>query len=304
MVISAESVKALREKTGAGMMDCKSALTQCDGDVNAAIDFLRAKGLANAEKKADRVAAQGLVSISVHKGWNMASIIELNSETDFVAKNDKFQSLAANLSNIVLESGEQDITKFCDMQYNNNVKVKDAIIEGIAVIGENINLRRIDALKVDGVVESYVHGAVASGMGKIGVIIAIESTGQHTKIAKLGKELAMQVAAYRPIAIAIDGVNKSLIERETSVLKERLTNITQESGGTKKIDEAKFLQGGLAKFYSEVVLMEQIFLLDSKKKVSTVINELEKEIGATIKITKVIRYQVGEEDTSCSTIVA
>lgn len=294
VAINADCVKVLREKTGAGMMDCKAALTECSGDVGAAVDFLRAKGLSNAGKKADRVAAQGLVAISLD--GKKASIIELNSETDFVAKNDKFQTLASNLSSVVLKASETDIEKILKLSYNSSSSVADAIAFGISVIGENIALKRahISSVKA-GCIGSYIHNAVATGIGKIGVLVTLESDADPKKLSELANNLAMHIAAYKPMSLTIEALDKNIIERETAVLKERLVNISQ-GNSAKKIDEERFVQGGLTKFFAEVVLTEQYFLIDGKKKISIVIQDAEQSLGSKITISSIVRFQVGEDN--------
>jgi elongation factor Ts len=285
-VISAAQVKELRESTGAGMMDCKKALTETSGDMEAAVDWLRTKGLAKAAKKAGRAAAEGLVAV-VSSG-KKAAVIELNSETDFVARNEQFQQLAATIAQTALNtSGEVEAIKAATV---NGSSIEQHIAEAIATIGENMNLRRSRVLEVrQGFVSSYVHNAVKSGLGKIGVLVAIESDKEDTRIQELGKQIAMHIAAAKPDALTREGVDASSLERERAVFKEQ----AMASGKPESIAE-KMVEGRIRKFYEEVVLLEQMFVMDGKTSVSDVVANVAKETGANIQITDYCMLVLGE----------
>ena len=286
--ISAATVKELREKTGAGMMDCKKALVECNGDIEAAIDWLRKKGLSAAAKKAGRVAAEGLVAVAVKS--NKGAIAELNSETDFVARNDKFQALAKNIAELALTTGN-DVEKLKNAAYPGTGRnVTGEIAEHIAVIGENMSLRRSDSIEVpEGVVVSYVHNAVSEGLGKIGVLVALESKGDKTKLEALGKQIAMHIAAASPVALNKDGVDQSLVDRERDIFAEQ----AKASGKPDSIIE-KMVEGRIRKFYEEVVLLEQVFVMDNKSKISEVVENTGKEIGSPVKLAGFICFRLGE----------
>ncbi len=283
--ITAALVKELRDKTGAGMMDCKTALSAVDGDIEAAIDWLRTKGLAKAPKKADRVAAEGLVAVAVsgHSGV----VIELNSETDFVARNLEFQGLAHGIANVALERGG-DAEAVLAHHYPGGGTVKDAIANAIATIGENMNLRRVAQLKVSaGVIGTYVHGAVADGLGKIGVIVALESTGKADELALLGRQLAMHVAATNPVALDLASVAPEVLEREKAILAEK--NAGKPAHVLEKITES-----GLKSYAKEYCLLEQTYIHDGAKSVGQVLKEIEGKVGAPVKLTGFARYALGE----------
>jgi len=286
--ITASMIKNLRESTGAGMMDCKKALEQNNGNFEEATDWLRKKGIAGAAKKAGRVASEGLVSIS--QSGNKAAIIELNSETDFVAKNEKFQQLAKKISEYALET-DGDIEKLNNfVSPDSKKKVSETVTENIAVIGENINLRRSAALEVkEGVIGTYIHNAVASNLGKIGVIVAVESTGDKGKLAELGKQLAMHIAAAKPEALNVENVDAASLEREKAIYAEQ----AKSSGKPAEIIE-KMVEGRVRKYYEQVVLPEQLFIMDGKTKVSSIIEKTSKEIGAPVKITGFVQFTLGE----------
>jgi elongation factor Ts len=285
-MINASTVKELREKTGAGMMDCKRALLEANGDFEQAIDWLRKKGLSNAAKKADRVAAEGLTGVKVE--GTKGVIIEVNSETDFVARNEKFQDLVRNIANLALNNS--DLEKLKSAKLNNGKTVDEEIVENIATIGENLSLRRIDSIKVgDGVIGNYVHNKVADGLGKISVIVGIESSGDKTKLATLGKQIAMHIAAAKPQSLDSGSLDQSLVERERDIF----TDQSKASGKPDNIIE-KMVEGRIRKFYEEVVLLEQIFVIDGKTKVSDVVANFSKELGCPINVTGFVRYELGE----------
>jgi len=286
--ITASLVKSLRDQTGAGMMDCKKALTETSGNIDEAVDWLRTKGLAAAAKKAGRVAAEGLVAMSVSGG--NGALVEVNSETDFVARNEDFQNFCATLADIAGSVGG-DLEKLKAADYPETGKtVEGQLTEMIGKIGENMVLRRSTGLSVgQGVVASYMHNAAAPGLGKIGVLVALDSTGDVDKLAAFGKQLAMHVAATRPEAVTRDGVDASLLDRERAVLAEQ----ARDSGKPENIIE-KMVEGRLRKFYEEVVLTEQTFVIDGETKVSDAIEAAAKDAGAPVSVTGFIRYELGE----------
>jgi len=286
--ITAALVKELREKTGAGMMDCKKALAESNGDLEGAVDWLRKKGLAAAAKKAGRVAAEGLVGVVV--SGTEGAMVEVNSETDFVARNDRFQAFVSKLAELALKA-DGDVEKLKTIEFPGEGRnVADELTHMIATIGENMNLRRAAKLKVgSGVVVSYVHNATAPGLGKIGVLVAIESTGDRAKIEELGRGIAMHVAAARPDALTIADVDQATLERERSVLSEQ----ARASGKPEEII-AKMVEGRLRKYYEEVVLTEQVYVIDGESKVKDVVAKLSKEIGAPVSIAGFVRYTLGE----------
>ncbi len=290
MSISSATIKELREKTGAGMMDCKKALTESGGDVEAAIDWLRKKGLASAAKKSGRVAAEGLVAVAQSDDKTSASVIELNSETDFVARNDQFQELAEAVAAYALnvQGKIEDLYEYTCDKFGK--PVKDVVTEAIATIGENIQLRRSNALSVgNGVVASYIHTAVKPGMGKIGVLVALESEGDKAKLEALGKQIAMHIAAAKPEALTRDDVDSSKLDREREVLKEQAI----ASGKSAEIAE-KMVDGRIRKYYEEIVLLEQAYVIDNKMSVTDALKEAEKEVGAPITISAFERFTLGE----------
>lgn len=285
-MISASLVKDLREKTGAGMMDCKKALLETGGDFETAVDWLRKKGLSSAAKKADRVAAEGLTAVKVKA--NLGAIIELNSETDFVARNQKFQDLVSGIAELAVD--HKDLESLKTAIFTTGRTVADEIIENIAMIGENLNLRRAQMLEVKhGVIGSYVHNNVAEGLGKISVIVGIESTGDKGKLAALGKQIAMHIAATNPQSLDTSSLDQSLINREREIFIDQ----SRASGKPDNIIE-KMVEGRLRKFFEEVVLLEQIFVIDGKTKISDVIANTAKELGTSVNITDFIRYELGE----------
>lgn len=285
--ITASLVKELREKTGAGMMDCKKALTETDGDVEGAVDWLRAKGLSAVEKKSGRVAAEGLVAVAVDGA--QGAVVEINSETDFVARNEDFQALVAEAADLGLKAGG-DLEALKATNTASGKTVVEAVNNAIATIGENMNLRRYEIASVsNGVIASYVHGAVKPGMGRIGVLVALESTGDAAKLAEIGKQVAMHVAAAAPKATSRDEVDPADIQREREVL----TAQAKESGRPDNIIE-KMVEGRLRKFYEETVLTEQAFVIDPDKTVGAAVEEVAKEIGAPITVKGFVRMAIGE----------
>ncbi len=286
--ITAALVKDLREKSGAGMMDCKKALTEANGDVEAAIDWLRKKGLAAAAKKAGRVAAEGLVGVAAN-GLSGAAV-ELNAETDFVARNDAFQAAVSTVTKLALDTdGSLDSLK-ASAYPGTGRTVADELPNLVATIGENMNLRRVAKLSVtDGVVSSYVHSALVPGLGKIGVLVALESTGDKAALADLGKQIAMHVAAARPEALDVADVSTANLERERAVLIEQ----ARASGKPENIIE-KMVEGRVRKYYEEVVLLEQLYVIDGETKIRKVVENAAKAVGAPVTLTGFVRFQLGE----------
>jgi elongation factor Ts len=284
--ISAAMVKDLRESTGAGMMDCKAALTETAGDMQAAQDWLRKKGLSKAAKKAGRVAADGLIG-AVTSG-NKGVVVEVNSETDFVARNEQFQGLVKMIAQVALHTGA-DVEKIKAAKVG-EATVETAIADAIATIGENMTLRRATLLEVGkGVVSSYVHGAVVEGAGKMGVIVALESAGKTDELAVLGKQLAMHVAAANPQALDPAGLDPAVVAREKDVLADKY----RQQGKPDNVIE-KIVESGLKTYYKEVCLLEQAFIHDSGKSVAQAVKEAEGKIGAPVKIAGFVRYALGE----------
>lgn len=288
--ISASEVKTLRERTGAGMMDCKRALAENDGDMDAAMDWLRAKGLAAAARKAGRVAAEGLVGTVVSGPGHDAAIVEVNSETDFVARNDSFQEFVRAVADAALaQRGDYDATSSAACPGESRT-VGEQVRQMAATIGENIRFRRSDALSVrSGVVASYVHNAVAPNLGRIGVLVALESDGDTEALAELGKRIAMHVAAAAPLSLSIESLDPAVVERERAVLAEQ----ARQSGKPDDI-VAKMTEGRLRKFYEEAVLNEQTFVIDGETKVSRVVEQAARDLGSGIELTGFARYALGE----------
>ena len=283
--ITAALVKDLRDKTGAGMMDCKSALKETGGDIEAAIDWLRKKGLSKAAKKSGRVAAEGLVVVNVrgHEGV----VAEVNSETDFVARNAEFQALVHAIAAVALEHGT-DVEHLKNAHYPGGGTVSDALANAIATIGENMTLRRAGGLKVaHGVVASYVHNAIADGLGKIGVIVGLESTGNAEALMTLGKQVAAHVAASNPLALDMGGLEPAMVEREKNVLAEK------NAGKPPQVLE-KIVASGLKTYYKEVCLVDQPFIYDPAKTVAQAVKEAEKAAGAPVSLKGYIRYALGD----------
>ena len=284
--ITASLVKELREKTGAGMMDCKKALGETQGDLEQAVDWLRKKGLAAAAKKAGRVAAEGLVGVAA--GGKSGAAVEINSETDFVARNEQFQGFVGAVAKLALTEGD-DVEKLKNGKIG-GTSVADELTRLVATIGENMSLRRATRLTVaDGVVATYVHNQIAAGMGKIGVLVALESTGDAAKLTALGKQIAMHVAAAHPQALDIQSVDSKALERERDVLREQ----ARASGKPDNVVE-KMIEGRLRKYYEETVLLEQVYVIDAETKIKDVVAKAAKEIGAPITLKGFARFQLGE----------
>ncbi len=287
--ITASMVKDLREKTGVGMMDCKKALTETGGDMDAAIDWLRKKGLSKAAKKADRVAAEGLIGV-VSTG-NIGAAVEVNSETDFVARNEQFQEMVSKITSLAVDA-EGDKAKLLAADYpGKSMSVEAYVKEMVATIGENMTLRRAAMLSVnDGVVADYVHNKAADGLGKIGVLVALESSGDKDKLAEFGRQLAMHVAAASPLALVPEDLDAEAIEKERAIYTEQ----AKASGKPAEIVE-KMVEGRLRKeFFQQVVLLQQVFVLDGKASVQKAIDAAAKGIGAPIKVTGFVRFALGE----------
>ncbi|MCW5718994.1 MAG: elongation factor Ts [Bauldia sp.] len=288
MTISATSVKELRDKTGAGMMDCKAALTETGGDMEAAIDWLRAKGLAKAAKKAGRVAAEGLIGVA--SGGNEAVIVEVNSETDFVARNPQFQELVKSVAGVALAtSGDTEAVKAAAFPGGDRTAERE-IQEAVATIGEHITLRRSEKLSVpDGVVASYVHNQVAPNLGKIGVLVALASSGDKAKLNQLGRQLAMHVAATSPLSLNIADLDAEVVARERSVFAEQ----ARESGKPEAIIE-KMVDGRMRKFYEETVLLAQKFTMNTDLTVEAAIKAAEADVGAPITLAAYRMFKLGD----------
>src|SRR5262245_41577045 len=286
--ITASLVKELREKTGAGMMDCKKALGETQGDLEKAVDWLRTKGLSAAAKKAVRDAAEGLVGVSA--SGNRGAVIEFNSETDFVGRNETFQKFVTETARIALDNAG-DMTKIAAAPFPGTGRdVQGELTNLIATIGENMSLRRAASLSVsDGVVAGYMHNKVAPDLGKIGVLVALESKGDKAKLEAIAKQLAMHVASTNPLSLAVADLDKAEIERERAVLTEK----AGQSGKAADII-TKMVEGGLRKFHQEVVLLEQLFVFDNKTRVSKVIDEAAKQVGAPVRLAGYLRFALGE----------
>jgi elongation factor Ts len=290
--VTASLVKALREKTGAGMMDCKTALTESQGDMEQAVDWLRKKGLSRASQKADRVAAEGLIGVTLR--GKTGAIVEVNSETDFVARNDRFQDMVRTVAGLALDAGGDLKTLLATTYPGKGMSVEAYVKELVATIGENMSVRRTTAMTVgDGHVAEYMHNKVADGLGKIGVLVALESTGEPKAIAALGRQLAMHIAAASPAAVTADELDPTLIARERAIYTEQAT----ASGKSADI-VGKMVEGRLRKeFYQQVVLLQQTFLGaggDGKQTVEQVLQEAAKKLAAPVRIAKFVRYALGE----------
>ena len=286
--ITAALVKELREKTGAGMMDCKKALSENNGDLDASVDWLRTKGLAAAAKKAGRAASEGLIGLKVE--GNTGAMVEVNAETDFVARNEIFQDLVGTIAGVVLSTGSDlDAIKAADYPDTGRT-VEEEVTHQIATIGENMMLRRAEALSVEtGVLASYLHGALADGLGKIGVLVALQSEGDAGKLQELGKQLAMHIAATKPLATSRDDLDPAELERERAVLSEQ----ARESGKPEEIIE-KMVEGRLRKFYEEVCLVDQTFVIDGETRISAVLENAAKELGTPVSLAGFKLLVLGE----------
>jgi elongation factor Ts len=284
--ITAQMVKELRDQTGAGMMDCKAALSENAGEMEAAVDWLRKKGLSKAAKKAGRVAAEGLIGIAI--AGPKGVVVEVNSETDFVARNDLFQGLVKMIAQVALDAGT-DVEKIKTAKAG-SITVADSISDTIAKIGENMTLRRAAALSVNkGVVGSYVHSSVTDGLGKIGVLVGLESSGKTDELVALGRMIAMHVAASNPQAVDSTGLDPALVAREKDVLADK----AKASGKPANVIE-KIVESGLKTYYKEVCLLDQVYAIDPSKNVAQALKEAEGRVGAPVKITGFVRYALGE----------
>jgi elongation factor Ts len=289
--VSAAMVKELRDQTGAGMMDCKAALSETGGNLDAAVDWLRKKGLSKAAKKAGRMAAEGLVGVAVKGAKGMGAkgiLVEVNSETDFVARNDLFQGLVKMIADAALDAGPS-VDKILAAKAG-NIAISEAIADTIAKVGENMSLRRATGLAVGkGAIASYVHNAVSDGLGRIGVIVALESAGKDDELKAFGRMVAMHVASANPQAIDPSGLDAAAIEREKAVL----TDKAKAQGKPANVID-KIVESGLKTFYKEVCLLDQGFIFDDKKSVAQAIKEAEAKVGAPIKVTGFVRFGLGE----------
>ena len=287
MSVTAALVKELREKSGAGMMDCKKALAETDGDMEAAIDWLRTKGLATAAKKSGRVASEGLVAFAVDA--TKGAVIELNAETDFVARNTEFQEFASTLASLALAAGDLDALTAADYP-DTGRNVAEELTHKIATIGENMSLRRMAAVSVgSGAVVSYMHNATAAGLGRIGVLVALESSAGADVLEPLGKQIAMHIAATAPASLSVDDLDKDMVQRERDVLIEQ----AKASGKPQEIAE-KMVEGRMKKYYKEVVLLEQVSVIDGETQISDVVAKAGKDAGAEIALTGFVRFNLGE----------
>jgi elongation factor Ts len=284
--ITASMVKDLRDKTGAGMMDCKTALNETNGDMEAAIDWLRKKGISKAAKKAGRAAAEGLVGVAVGKG--AGALVEVNAETDFVARNEEFKSFVKSAADLALTEGG-DLEKLLAAKHGTST-VQQTLTELVAKIGENMSVRRTVALSVNpGVVAAYVHNAASPELGKIGVLVALKSSADEGKLSALAKQIAMHIAAANPLALTPEHLSKDVVERERNVQWE----LAKQSGKPDAVIE-KMMEGRMRKFYEETVLLSQTFVIDGETQVSKVVEKAAKELGAPVAIEGFVRFQVGE----------
>jgi elongation factor Ts len=284
--ITASMVKDLRDKTGAGMMDCKNALSETDGDMEAAIDWLRKKGISKAAKKAGRAAAEGLVGVAL--SGNAGALVEVNSETDFVARNDEFKGFVKSAAALALEE-EGDLAKLLERKIG-AATVAQTLTELVAKIGENMSVRRSAALAVEpGVVAAYVHNATGPELGKIGVLLALKSSADKEKLGALAKQIAMHVAAAAPLALTREHLSKDVVDREYAIQKE----LAMQSGKPEAVIE-KMMEGRMRKFYEETVLLSQTFVIDGETQISKVVEKAAKEWGAPVAIEGFVRFQVGE----------
>ncbi|KPL67187.1 elongation factor Ts [Erythrobacter sp. SG61-1L] len=285
---SAADVKALRERSGAGMMDCKKALDETNGDIEAAVDALRAKGLAAAAKKSSRTAAEGLVGVAVEGTRGVA--VEVNSETDFVAKNDQFQDFVRKTTQVALGVDGDDVEALKAAAYPDGGTVGEKLTNNVATIGENQQVRRLKTVSVsEGVIVPYMHNAVAPSLGKIGVLVALESSAPADVLEGLGKQLAMHIAAAFPLALNADGLDQELIARERAIAEEKAA----ESGKPAEV-QAKMVDGAIAKFAKENALLSQVFVMDNKTPIQQVVDQAGKEAGAKIVLKDYVRFQLGE----------
>ncbi len=287
MTVTVALVKELREKSGAGMMDCKKALGETNGNLDAAIDWLRTKGLSAAAKKSGRVAAEGLVGIAVD--GTRGAVVELNAETDFVARNSEFQSFVSSLANLALGATDLDGLKALDFPETGR-SVADELTQKIATIGENMSLRRMQVVEVsNGTIVSYMHNATAAGLGRIGVLVALESTADEVALVSLGKQIAMHIAATSPASLSVEDLDTEAVAREREVLIDQ----AKSSGKPQEIAE-KMVEGRMNKYYQEVVLLEQTSVIDGETRIADVIANAGREAGADIALTAFVRFNLGE----------
>jgi elongation factor Ts len=289
MTITAAMVKTLRDRTGAGMMDCKQALIENSGDMEAAVDWLRKKGLAKAAKKAGRVAAEGLIGLAVR--GSTGAVVEVNSETDFVARNAQFQDMVREITRLALDA-RGDLERLLAMPYpGKTLPVGDHVKEMVATIGENMTVRRTAVVTTEkGIVADYIHNRIAEGVGKMGVLVALESPGDQAKLAEFGRQLAMHIAAANPLAITPDALDPALVEKERAIYLEQ----AKASGKPQNIIE-KMVEGRLRKeFFQQVVLLNQVFVVDGKATVEEALRAAEKTVGAPIRVTQFVRFALGE----------
>jgi elongation factor Ts len=286
--ITAAMVKDLRDKTGAGMMDAKKALVENNGDMEAAVDWLRTKGLAKAAKKSARTAAEGLVAVAVSADNTTGAVVELNSETDFVARNDEFQTFVKKVAALALDV--ETVEDLAAADFGNGKSVSESLTDLIAKIGENMSLRRMEKVAVDsGYVASYVHGALTDGMGKIGVLVGLETSGNGAALAGTGKHIAMHIAAANPQGLSVDSLDPAIVEREKNIFAEQ----ARASGKPDNIIE-KMMTGRIRKFYEESVLLEQTSMIDGENKMSKIVEHAKNEAGADVTLKAYIRMQLGE----------
>ena len=288
--ISTSDIKKLRDLTGAGFLDCKNALDNSNSDIDKAIEFLRKKGISTAQKKGDRTASEGLIAISTNQSNKEAGIVELNSETDFVARNDDFQSFVSIISKINLDQ-KGNLDKIMESQYNNTKdKVSDALTNLISKIGENLTIRRSEyIISTDGFIGSYVHNAEKDNMGKIGVLLSIKTDIEYSKINDFLKKICMHIAAANPISITTSDVDKDIINKEKEFQIEEI----KKSGKDQSIQE-KMLEGKMNKYFNDVVLLEQNFVVDDSIKINQFIENTSKELNGSIEVKKFVRFKVGE----------
>ena len=288
MAYTAADVKTLRERTGAGMMDCKKALEEAGGDMEVAVDALRARGLAAAAKKSSRTAAEGLVGVAVNGTTGVA--VEVNSETDFVAKNDQFQDFVRKTTEVALSLSGTDVDVLKAAAYPDGGTVAEKLTNNVATIGENQQLRRIQRVAVtSGLVVPYMHNAAAPGLGKIGVLVALESEAGADVLEPLGKQIAMHIAAAFPLALDASGLDQDMIERERKIAAEKAA----ESGKPAEV-QAKMVDGAIAKFAKDNALLSQVFVMDNKTPVAKVVEKAGKDAGKPIKLVDYVRFQLGE----------
>ena len=284
-MITAKSVKELREMTGAGMMDCKKALTETNGDIEKAVEFLREKGLAAAAKKAGRVAAEGLVKTYITEDNKKAGIVEVNCETDFVAANDQFVLFAENLAKMVVDTNATTVEEFLNEKYNDEQTVQEALTSLIATLGENMTVRRFKKVAVEnGAVQTYIHGG-----GRIGVVVELGCETESDVVVNLAKELCMQVAAANPLFLNEEGVDKEAVEKEREIYRVQALN----EGKPEKIVD-KMVEGRIKKYYKEVCLVDQLWVKDGDKSISKLVEEKSKEVGSTITVNSFVRFERGE----------